>query len=483
MATRAKRDGHHLGVPERSPEPLRKRTREQVTPVQSRGRRQRPQSVNSADYDMERTQYKRDNAKLAYEKRLKTGGTVPAAKMLNQDSGQHEDVLEFTYVPPESFVCVLTDPKMLQRKGYALPAGPLGASMVLIANAIALETLVCDAAEECELDRDLMQLVQGAVLQGLNQKQDSTDRLRLTNCGNKDSLVQQRASYLAEGHIRAGINTIISSGWQQAQDMSKLMCSAPLNTDMLLCEALCAARAPQGLSLACNRGRDNNCQFLPEAILERHKAQYRAARPEPHYLFAKTTLARTLLVVDGLDTSLPEISRQQASGASCDRHDKQIHHHQWSLTMEYVTIIALAGDEGTRHGTPGSSFLGTALIGMIKGSAPAPYHAYTEFRRYRCCHEAIFLGSGGGSGKKTAANIGPLYCASVIIPLPNYPAYFLGDDAGANPKAVRETMRVEVPLLVHLNCQCHRCANGLKHAMDNISLPLGRSSLAHSKNK
>jgi hypothetical protein len=180
--------------PECSPEPPRKRTRDQVTPLQMQGRRQRPQSLNSADYATARAQSKRAASKLAYEKRPKRGGTVPAAKVLIRDSDQAEDVLEFTYVPSESFVCVLTDPKMLQRKGWVLPAGGCCAAMVLIANAIALETLVDEDAQEFELDRELLQLVQKAVLQGLNQEQDSSERLRLTNCGKGSSLLAARSA-------------------------------------------------------------------------------------------------------------------------------------------------------------------------------------------------------------------------------------------------------------------------------------------------
>jgi hypothetical protein len=374
MASRPKRDGHRVTDPECSPEPPRKRTRDQVTPLQMQGRRQRPQSLNSADYATARAQNKRDASKLAYEKRPKRGGTVPAAKVLNQDSEQLEDVLEFTFVPSESFVCVLTDPKMLQKKGWVLPAGGCCASMVLIANAIALETLVCEEAEEFELDRELILLVQQAVLQGLNQEQDSSERLRLTNCGKGSSLVNQRRSYFAQSHIKAQINAVIRSGWQQAQHMAAMLCSVPLDEDLSLCAALSAVREPQGISLSCNREQVNNSQFLPDAILDRHKAQFRHARPEAHHLFAKTTLGRACLVVDGLDTSLPEISRQQASAASCDRHDIQIQHHQWIVTAEHVIFHACAGDEGTRHGTPGTSFLGTALIRVVKPSAPEPYH-------------------------------------------------------------------------------------------------------------
>ena len=55
------------------------------------------------------------------------------------------------------------------------------------------------------------------------------------------------------------------------------------------------------IELRTNRMAAHNRKYLAEAIMERFVAQYRSARPEPHYLFKEVTLIRTLLVVEGID--------------------------------------------------------------------------------------------------------------------------------------------------------------------------------------
>ena len=243
-----------------------------------------------------------------------------------------------------------------------------------------------------------------------------------------------------------------------------------------------ARDAPPQITLKQNRGGMDNKEFLANAIMEGHVAQYRAARSEPHYRFAQTALIRACIVVEGIDVECEEVQRQQASATSQDRHDIQIQHFQWERDCLYVYCNAIGGDEVTRTGNPRVSFLGIYVIGVVRLDAPAPYHSLTPHRRYRAFMGAARLSSGSGSGKKTAAALAPHY-ATVLLRLPNYPSYMLGDDASANPKAVKEHLRAIAPLLVRLPCQGHRPANGLKHAMDNMSGKLNRPSLAHSRDR
>jgi len=277
------------------------------------------------------------------------------------------------------FVKVQTDPTQLAKKSRSLPCRPTTDVTVLLANAVALEVLVCEDAQEFESENELYQLVLASVATGMGWDDDSSSRLWMTNCQGESSLLSQRATYFGCDAIQKEVDWAISEGWDTAQSMAELLLAKPYDEDELLWCELSRVREESGgasLALAVNREGKNN-QFFAEAIMARYKAQYRAARPEPHYKFAQTTLARSCLVVEGIDIESEEVQRQQASRQSGDRHDMQIQHWQWQETSRNVVFNAIGGDEVTRNGTPGVSFVGIHAIGVVNSDAPKPYHSFT----------------------------------------------------------------------------------------------------------
>jgi len=70
---RPRRQRTDLGMPKDSSEPPAKRLRGETTPVKSRGRRQRPNGQNGANYDSGRQQRNRDSAAKSYGQQKSKG--------------------------------------------------------------------------------------------------------------------------------------------------------------------------------------------------------------------------------------------------------------------------------------------------------------------------------------------------------------------------------------------------------------------------
>ena len=425
------------------------------SPLAVRGYRQRNASLSDDEYAEQRAENKRARAKEAYYRNK--GASTRACSDHDSETSDVGGVI--TQEPQEAaaavrvlqhteFVRAQTDTNAMDQnvrvgRQAAVPHPPALEGLQVLVTAVALDTLLSRDAAVLEKEGQLFAHISQSVDAAMGWDGADTRRLSLTNCKSPHSLLVQRASYNTHPTVKSDVNKLIQAGWEYLQFLNPTFSSHDVDDALSLAENLCSFRAAtvqdQPLYLRSNREGRNN-QFLAQYIMDRHTAQYRAARSEPHYLFKETTLDRTLLVVD---TDITEdMASNQASAYAANLHDIQVQYNQRCIMNQKVTVFAVGGDEGTTKGQPGQSFLCNFALGVIDSTDPPEYHdAYTDNDRFRSSLELCHLGSGSGKGKKTAAALAPHMQKHSIEPFETYPSYHIADDAAANPKVGREYLR------------------------------------------